>query len=99
MTSTVTVDGAGEGLVSIEVDITHSWRGDLVVEATAPNGQTFVLHDRGGSSADDLRETFPLDATGSAFEGDPNGTWTLRVSDNADADTGALNGWAVIVGG
>ncbi len=85
--------------MSIEVDITHSWRGDLVVEATAPNGQTFVLHDRGGSSADDLRETFPLDATGSAFEGDPNGTWTLRVSDNADADTGALNGWAVIVGG
>lgn len=99
MSSTVTVSGAGEGLVSIEVAITHTWRGDLVVEATAPNGQTFVLHDRGGSSADDLRETFPLDATGNAFEGDPNGTWTLRVSDNANADTGSLDGWAVIIGG
>ena len=50
-----------------------------------------------GGSAENLSGSFPLDATGNAFEGDPVGTWTLHVADRAGADTGTLNSWAVVV--
>ncbi len=45
--------------VQILVDITHTWIGDLVVDAAAPDGTTTTLHgpDLGGD-ADDLLVTF-----------------------------------------
>jgi subtilisin-like proprotein convertase family protein len=97
--STATVSGAPTGrTVSIEVGITHTYIGDLVVEVEAPDGERFTLHEREGGSDEDLARTYPLDEVGHAFEGDPNGTWTLRVSDNAGIDTGTLDRWAVVVG-
>ncbi|MFK7990394.1 MAG: proprotein convertase P-domain-containing protein [Sandaracinaceae bacterium] len=95
--STASVAGASQGTVSIEVAITHTYIGDLVVEVQAPNGQSFTLHERDGGSDDDIAETYPLDAVGNRFSDDPNGTWTLRVTDNAGADLGTIDSWAVLV--
>lgn len=96
VTSTASVSGVTAGRVSIEVDLAHTYRGDLVV-AVEHGGRTWTLHDREGGNADDLVQTFTLDAVGNAFSGDPSGTWTLRVSDHADADVGTLRSWAVVV--
>ena len=96
ITATAEVPAGASGTVSIELDITHSWRGDLEVRVSHGE-QSFVLHDREGGSAENLSGSFPLDATGNAFEGDPVGTWTLHVADRAGADTGTLNSWAVVV--
>jgi subtilisin-like proprotein convertase family protein len=99
ITSTASVTGAPTSgrAVAIEVNVTHTYVGDLSVSVTAPNGRSFTLHNRTGGSDQNLRQTFPLDATGNAFTGDPNGTWTLRVVDAARVDVGTLDGWAVIV--
>ncbi|MCB9622006.1 MAG: proprotein convertase P-domain-containing protein [Sandaracinus sp.] len=96
ITSTASVTGLTHGAVAIEVDIAHTYRGDLRV-AVEHGGRTWTLQDQEGGNADDLVQTFALDATGDAFSGDPSGTWTLHVSDHAGADVGTLRSWAVVV--
>lgn len=76
----------------VSVDITHTWRGDLIVTLTSPEGTTQTLHDRAGSDEDDLVATWDVDSFNSE---DMTGDWTLNVSDNAGADTGTLNHWSL----
>ncbi|MGI2258832.1 S8 family serine peptidase [Shewanella sp. GXUN23E] len=82
--------------VTANVDITHTWIGDLIVALESPQGTEVVLHNRSGGSADDLVETYEL----SNFNGEMAlGTWTLKVSDNAGADLGTLNSWGLVITG
>ncbi|HHH31486.1 MAG TPA: hypothetical protein ENK57_24500, partial [Polyangiaceae bacterium] len=94
--SAANVSGITSGSVAIEVNVTHTYIGDLLVEVTHA-GRTWKLHDREGGSDSDIHQTYRLDATGDAFTGDPSGTWTLHIVDNANIDTGTLDGWAVVV--
>ncbi len=95
--------GAGAATVAgvtVTVDITHSYRGDLRVELVAPSGATVRLHDRAGGSKKDLKETYSATTTPglAAFNGLPiDGNWTLRVQDLAKADVGKLNRWEISV--
>jgi len=43
--------------IRVSVDIAHSWIGDLRVRLTAPDGISVLLHDRSGSSQDNIRQT------------------------------------------
>lgn len=86
----------------VRVDLTHTYIGDLRLSLTAPNGESAVLHDRNGGSADDIRHTYDLTTSpalrnlvGSPIRGD----WVLRVQDLAHADTGTLNEWELEVEG
>ncbi|MBU1072603.1 proprotein convertase P-domain-containing protein [bacterium] len=86
--------------VEVFVDITHTWQGDLIVALTSPGGTTITLHNRTGSSVDDIFGWYPteLDPEGDLddFVGeDTDGDWTLFVSDNASLDTGTLNEWCM----
>lgn len=85
---TISINEAGtiESL-SVTIDITHTWRGDLLVQLVR-NGERVVLHNREGRSADDVKGTFSVDNfTGKELRGD----WTLVVSDHARRDTGKIN--------
>jgi subtilisin-like proprotein convertase family protein len=74
------------------VDITHTYRGDLVIDLIAPSGQAYRLkNSSGGDGADDVNETFTADLGGETA----NGTWTLSVQDVFSIDTGTLNGWTL----
>lgn len=102
--STIDVSGATESvgeLFNIDVNIEHSWVGDLIITLRSPQGTEVTLYDPDDlDSSSDVVGNFPRDYTPveslSAFEGeDPNGTWTLTVSDNAAEDTGTLNSWSI----
>ena len=94
VSDTITVPDSGTATsVSVSVDITHAWIGDLLVELVAPNGTAITLHDRGGGSADDIDKTYPPDFAGVSIAGN----WTLRINDNYDADPGVLNSWTLTV--
>jgi len=87
--------------VKVEVNITHTWRGDLVVTLVAPNGAEVVLANRKGRSADDIVGVYGanLNAEGnlSALSGvSATGSWRLRVQDRAARDVGRLNSWALV---
>lgn len=92
--SPITVSGrSGNASSSLQVGvrILHTYRGDLKVDLIAPNGTVFVLHNRTGGSADNIIQTFTVNA--SAIPA--NGTWRLRVNDNAAGDTGTLDQWSL----
>jgi len=79
--------------LQVEIDIQHTYVGDLVIELSH-NGTSYALWDREGGSADDITRTFSV----SAFDGqDAGGDWFLTISDNAGLDTGRLSGWALLV--
>jgi subtilase family serine protease len=95
ITSTINVSGisgAAPATLRVGVNITHTFRGDLVVTLIAPNNQTFTLSNRSGGSADNIVQTFTVNASGVT---NPNGVWTLRVQDAARLDTGRLNNWSL----
>ena len=80
----------------VEVDITHTYVGDLRVDLIAPNGTSVTLHNHTGGNGDDLKLIYTRNEVPSlaSFEGlDISGTWTLRVLDNWIWDIGTLRGW------
>lgn len=82
--------------VSTNVNITHTYIGDLRVTLTSPTGTTHVLHDRTGGGTDNIDKTYTTDA----FNGQiATGDWKLNVSDNASRDTGTLNSWSLTITG
>ncbi|QOV34825.1 S8 family serine peptidase [Streptomyces ferrugineus] len=91
--SPIAVSGRGGNAPSalqVGVDITHTWRGDLVIDLVAPDGSTYRLKSASSSdSADDVSATYTVNASGEVA----NGTWKLRVQDVAAQDTGRLNSW------
>ncbi|KUL75350.1 MULTISPECIES: S8 family peptidase [unclassified Streptomyces] len=93
--SPITVSGRGGNAPSalrVAVDITHTYRGDLVVDLVAPDGSTYRLKSSSGSdSADDVKATYTVNASTETADG----TWKLRVRDTAAQDTGRLNGWSL----
>ncbi|MFD7893711.1 M4 family metallopeptidase [Streptomyces sp. NPDC059568] len=93
VTSTINVTGvAGNAPASLQVDvnITHTWRGDLVIDLVAPDGSVYNLKPASGSdSADNVIETFYAGASSEVA----NGAWKLRVQDVAAADVGRINSW------
>lgn len=79
--------------VKVYVEINHSYKGDLVVSLTSPEGKTLVLHDQSGGSADDIQQTYDASRLASSEPG----TWTLSVKDLARADVGELVKWQISV--
>lgn len=82
--------GNAPATLKVGVDITHTYRGDLVIDLVAPDGSTYRLKSSSTSdSADNVNTTYTVDASGETA----NGTWKLRVQDVAASDTGKLNSW------
>ncbi|KFG08999.1 S8 family peptidase [Streptomyces scabiei] len=81
--------GNAPSALQVGVDITHTYRGDLVLDLVAPDGSTYRLKASSSDSADDLVTTYSVNASSEVA----NGTWKLRVQDVAASDTGRLNNW------
>ncbi|HEU5057159.1 MAG TPA: proprotein convertase P-domain-containing protein [Kofleriaceae bacterium] len=75
----------------VNVDIDHTFRGDLRV-SLHKGSKAVVLSDRAGGGADDL--VLSMDVTGFAGE-DLAGEWRLVVADMAGDDVGTLRSWSL----
>ncbi|MGQ4415771.1 M4 family metallopeptidase [Streptomyces sp. SAS_269] len=93
VTSSITVSGRSGNAPSnlqVSVDITHTWRGDLVVDLVGPSGASYRLKNFSSSdSADNVQATYTVNASSESA----NGTWKLKVQDQATYDTGKINSW------
>ncbi len=101
ITSTINVAATGTIVsLSVRVDITHTFQGDLEVALIGPDNTTVLLHNRTGGTTDNIQTVY-ADLTApnqalTAFTGKAiNGAWKLRVRDLAAADTGTLNFWEI----
>lgn len=80
--------------IRVNVDITHPYRGDLVIKLIGRDNAAVTLLDRAGGGSEDVHETFTV----SAFNGqDARGDWTLKVIDTVGQDTGTLDGWVITI--
>ena len=106
-------------ILSVCVDLSHPWDGDVDIYLLAPTGQFLELSTDNGGSGDNytntcfteiaINEIQGLTSSSAPFSGDwlpegpwsdlyggnPNGDWTLIVSDDANGFTGTLNGWSI----
>jgi len=95
----LTTDATGQIKdISVSVDITHTYIGDLTVNLVSPQGASISLHTRTGGGADNIIKTYTTATTaglatlvGKAVVG----TWQLKVADLAGRDVGKLNRWAL----
>lgn len=84
--------GNAPAALKVDVDIKHTWRGDLVVDLVAPDGTVRNLKASSGSdSADNVLATYTVDASSEVA----NGTWKLQVRDVASGDTGYIDSWSL----
>ena len=100
-TSTINMAG-GLAIDHVEVDLnlSHTWIGDLVVTLTSPDGTASTLVDRPGvgaistygGSQDNVN--FTLSSTQHWGE-DGAGTWTMQVHDYVAGESGTLNNWTL----
>ncbi|WP_245614427.1 proprotein convertase P-domain-containing protein [Actinokineospora inagensis] len=93
VTSAVTVTGISgnaPATLKVDVDIKHTYRGDLVIDLVAPDGSTYRLKNSSTSdSADNVLATYPVNASSEVA----NGKWQLRVQDTYRQDTGYIDSW------
>ncbi len=87
--------------INIDIDISHTYRGDLEIFLTSPNGTTVQLKESSaGDGINDVIGNFPTDfipkESLSAFDGENlDGHWTLVVIDRLGGDIGTLNSWTL----
>ncbi len=91
---------AGGGIkdVKVNVDISHTYVGDLTVKLQSPSGKEVTLHDREGGSKDNIQTTYTIVShpqLGDFLDEEINGTWILAVADLAGMDEGKLNKWGI----
>jgi subtilisin-like proprotein convertase family protein len=94
VTSSIAVSGrAGKApsATPVEVNILHTYIGDLKVDLIAPDGSVYVLHNYSGSGTDNILKTYSVNLSTEAI----NGTWKLRVRDNAGGDVGRIDSWSL----
>ncbi|MEW2416792.1 M4 family metallopeptidase [Streptomyces sp. NPDC046866] len=86
---TVSRSGNAPSTLKVDVNIVHTYVGDLRVDLVAPDGTVYNLRNRTGGSADNIVQSFTVDASSEVA----SGVWKLRVADLASLDTGYINSW------
>ncbi|WP_257385637.1 proprotein convertase P-domain-containing protein, partial [Tahibacter caeni] len=61
------------------------------VDLVAPDGTLYNIHNRTGGGTDNINKTVTLNLSSEPL----NGTWILRVNDNAAGDTGRIDSWSI----
>ncbi|MFD9724904.1 S8 family serine peptidase [Streptomyces sp. NPDC059072] len=83
------VTGNAPATLKVGVNIVHTYIGDLKVDLIAPDGSVYTVHNRAGGSTDNINQVYTVNASSEVA----NGTWKLRVNDNAGGDTGKIDSW------
>ncbi|MFD0077367.1 M4 family metallopeptidase [Streptomyces sp. NPDC127166] len=87
------LSGQAPSDLKVDVDIKHTYRGDLVIDLVAPDGTVYPLRKwNWRDSGANLRVTYPVDASSQVA----SGTWRLRVQDMERRDTGYIDSWRLV---
>jgi subtilisin-like proprotein convertase family protein len=92
VSSAIEVEGGGAiRSAAVELEIEHSFIGDLVV-SVVHDGIEQVVHQRTGGARDEIRARVVLDRFAGA---EASGEWQLIARDRAAADAGTLVRWTL----
>lgn len=97
--SSIEVEAAGKLKgITIALNITHTYIGDLRVLLITPSGVEKILHDREGGFRDNLIIEYASDemeGLAALTDTEIGGIWTLRVADLSAQDVGQFHKWAL----
>ena len=98
--SSINIDKNGTiaSIEEVSVDISHSYRGDLLVLLITPENEIINLHEGEGGGADNLKEVYNHGNTTALQQligKGVRGEWLLKVIDRWPKDTGTLNSWGL----
>ncbi|MDH6544920.1 M28 family metallopeptidase [Streptomyces sp. SPB4] len=94
VTSPITVSGVtgnAPATTKVDVNIVHTYRGDLVINLIAPDGTAYLLKNSNSDSADNVIATYTVNASSEVA----NGVWKLQVKDVGAQDVGYINSWKI----
>ena len=99
VTSSITVSGingatlSSNSIVSVKLNLTHTYDGDLAISLIAPSGNTvFLSNRRGGSGNNFINTVFSMAATTLISAGSPPFTGNYKPDGNFALLTGNTNG-------
>jgi Ca2+-binding RTX toxin-like protein len=94
ISSTFTVGGGLDiDFVEVELNVTHPYRGDLVVSLISPSGiESLLVYQPGNKEDEGDNIVFKLSSTQHWGESSA-GNWTLRIKDLGPTDIGTFNSW------
>lgn len=78
--------------IKININIEHTYIGDLWVRIVSPEGKTYNISQRKGGNKDNLLKQVNISLKSDESS---KGDWTLKVSDHAFWDKGTLQAWAI----
>jgi len=87
--------GMASAQATVQVHILHDAVSELIVTLVAPDGSTYVLHNRELGSTGGIHQTYVVNLSSEVAEG----TWKLRVQDLYEAHSGTIDSWALNVSG
>lgn len=91
--STISVnENASVTAAEVELQITHPYIGDLVVQLVCPSGEWVTLHNRTGRNTDNIDQDYAISSCNGQSS---QGVWQLKVIDNAWWDVGTLDRWSL----
>ncbi len=94
VSSSITIAGcAGNGGATARVDlsVSHTYIGDLVIELVSPTGLRLPIHDRNGAAMNDINRSYTFNLTGQPA----NGSWKIEAKDAELNTTGKLTTWTL----
>jgi subtilisin-like proprotein convertase family protein len=86
--------------IILNINITHTYSGDLVISLQHPTGKVVVLRNRTGANTDNVIQAYSIDDFEKlkAFQGlNSEGIWKLIILDNGKFDQGMLNELELII--
>ena len=78
--------GDNAAILSVELDITHTWDGDITINLTSPTGTVLLLSDQNGGSDDDYTGTVFADGGDDITAGTAPFTGTFEPEGGTFAD-------------
>lgn len=79
----------------LELDIAHTYQGDLRVELLTPQGKRVLVQAPAGGTKNAIKGTREVTLPAGTIAA---GTWRLVVSDHAAMDAGSIDGWSIDLG-
>jgi subtilisin-like proprotein convertase family protein len=99
----IKLKGDGEARrIQVDIDVDHTYVGDLRVVLTSPDGRRAILHERAGGGGNNLSREWEssFDAALAPLVGAKiTGEWKLQVADLSAVDVGKLKKWSIAVQG
>jgi subtilisin family serine protease/subtilisin-like proprotein convertase family protein len=87
--------------IEVNVDIRHTWSGDIKLTLLSPQGEEIVLQEAVGAGVDDIVKSYRSDNMPEMFknviEKPANGVWKLKVEDLQKQDVGVLRKWGLAI--